>query len=376
MKLVALAAAIAALSLAAAPADAVDLTRASEGYTYFNRPGADMTAVHRELKVCIAVIVPFARDAPSSYGPIGGAIGAIMSGGVRGAMDAAALENCMVVRGWRVVRLGDTEGAALARLDRASLAGQLSAWVGLDVPHGQVLRRWENDAARPDTIKTSMPGMTSRPSLSLLSAPETLADPPPPLNSAPPGNNKGFIFRAAEPESLGVIPPGSGLLVVTVKNTAPKATAYLRLQRLSPDPKQPIWATDKEPYALTMVVPKKMPAGPAGSLTKAYVVPAGRWALAGVSDLLNFCMGAPFFTVKAGDVIHIGSIDFGVDGLPIDPDPAPAVAHLARSPLRDRVQPAAWRNGATFPCGGYEYALEYPQLPYEPGYARAGTPAP
>lgn len=361
----------------AAHAAPVDLTRQSEGYTYFSRPAADMVALHRELRTCLTVIVPFAREAPTSFGPVGGAAGSILSGGIRGSMDAAALENCMVVRGWRVVRLPDEEGAALSHLNRPRLADRLRGWVGAEAPHGTVIRRWGNDAAKSDTIRTSMPGLSYRPSLSLLSAPEPAGDLPPPLPAGAPRDNKGIIFRAAKPAELASIPADSALLVITLRNSDQRSSSLLRLQRLGPDSQTPVWLVDKKPYALNLAVPKRTKgSGPLVGQTTAYVVPAGRWALAGISDLLTLCMGAPFFEVRPGDVIHTGAIDFGSEGLPIDPDTTPASAHLADAPsLQRQIRPASWRNGATFPCGGYQYALEYPDLPFEPTYVRAGMPA-
>jgi hypothetical protein len=120
---------------------------------------------------------------------------------------------------------------------------------------------------------------------------------------------------------------------------------------------------------------KGQPAGAAVSKTFAVVVPPGRWAISMISDLTSTCFGAPFFEAGPGEVVYAGTIDFGIDGLPIDLGLDPARVRLAGYPtLAARARPAAWINGATFTCGSYGYALEYPDLPFTAGYRRAGAP--
>ena len=370
-----------AASALGASAEPVNLTRQSEGYVYFNRPGADIPTMHAALWACLRTIS--GRGAVPGYDPVGGMVGGLIAAGNQYSMESVNLENCMVVRGWRVVRLADAEGARLAGLAQAPLAEALTSWVGADPPHGVIVRRWDNDAAKVATVVSGMPRMLSRPSLSLRSLPpsEPGAAKAPPAQGLPHGSagprpyNMQIFAPATKAQLAKDLPPGSALLIVTMANGAPKGMAWVTLARLGPDDGSPAWAADKRPDWMMMSLPKTQKggvAGAGGSLTQAYILPAGRWLIFGVSDVLTLCMGAPFIDLQPGDVVHTGSIDFGRDGLPIDPAAAPAAAFLTGQPaLLSRLRTAAWTNGATVPCGGgFQYALEYPEMPYAPGYVK------
>lgn len=367
-------AALAAFAGSAQAAEPVNLVRQSPGYVYFNRPGADVAQHNADLNSCYWGVRP--TKAPQDYAGIGGMAGAWIASSMQAQMRFAAQENCMVVSGWRVVRVPDEEGAALARLPKTELAGVLAPWIGARTPHGYVVRQWRNDGARMTTITTMMPGLSSRTTLSNLSLPK-MPEPADDGQKAPkPRPPKMAFFRDAKPEEFASPPQGYAVMVVTLRNSAPREWTRTTLLRLGPDGRD-AWTVDGRPDAWFLTLPrtvKGQPDGAAVSRTFAIVAPAGRWALAMLSDVTDTCFGAPFFDVRPGEVVSAGTIDFGLDGIPIDPNPAPAKARLADLPaVAARLRPVAWTNGATFRCGPYPYALEYPDLPYAEGYRRAGV---
>src|SRR5436305_256362 len=92
----------------------VTLGQMTLGYTYFNKPRADLTAHDADVKECAADAARALAvdDQLSNSHPAGLALAVVASIYHRGAAGSA-LENCMVVRGWRVVKIPDEEGQAL-----------------------------------------------------------------------------------------------------------------------------------------------------------------------------------------------------------------------------------------------------------------------
>src|SRR5687768_14606467 len=131
--------ALAATASVATPAFAgADLTRSTGGYTYFNKPGADLEIHDAELRACVAEARKTSQpDTNSGAGAGYGLIGALVAAVVEGAIDAmherrgvaANIENCMVVKGWRVVRMPEEEGAILAAMDQPGRANQMAGLV-------------------------------------------------------------------------------------------------------------------------------------------------------------------------------------------------------------------------------------------------------
>lgn len=160
-----------ALSLCGvAYAQRADLTTASSGYLYFNRPGATLSRHNSELANCMLVwatasSVDTSRTTqhPLVPGIIDGAIAdAVNDQMVRGferARRAVNVEHCMIARGWRLMALEEREGARLAALDDPQLAEQLLTAIGSETPPGSEIRRWRNEGARFDTVIFSSPRM-------------------------------------------------------------------------------------------------------------------------------------------------------------------------------------------------------------------------
>jgi hypothetical protein len=385
MKFGAMAATLGAI-LVGFPAGAatVNLTRQSDGYTYFSRPGATLPTMQRELEYCFSTISGFDNNG-ATFSPslLGAAIDAMLYGAMRDQMQSTNLENCMVVRGWRVVRVTDSEGSSLAHLQPEQLAGKLQDWVGSPSPNGTVVRFWDNDAAKPDTIKHAFPGLSSKPTLSQLSlrGPSTK---PVDVPKLPPMAGRPFamgIPRPVKSAELGNLPPDSALIIITLRNSAPREMVQLQMARMGAAYGAAASLEDHRPDGFGIGLPKTMSGVPSGgpvAITVGYVVPAGRWFIYNIADVQSLCLGSPFIDVKAGDVVHTGSFEFSRDGLPIDPSLDPATIYLADHPdLKQRLRSASWTNGATYRCGAtYDYALEFPSAPFADGYVRAGRPWP
>jgi hypothetical protein len=142
-----------------ATAAAPDLMSASEGYTYFNRPGASTAEYEADMRRCIGLTVnalpsggisrkggiDFRTQSP--FG-LGGNLMAIL---VVDAHVHANLQNCMVAANWRVMRLDPVAGAALWKAEPAGLREKLAPWIGAASPPGEELRSYANDAARRGT---------------------------------------------------------------------------------------------------------------------------------------------------------------------------------------------------------------------------------
>ena len=376
---------LAALILAApATVHAANITTTTDGYTYFNRPGADVATHDADIDACRKqaglLHQPMQQTTVVVTGGVYGAIGAAIGTAIAQAiLDAHAhpinVENCMVVRGWRVVALDKDEGAAVAALERKDKIAKLEPWIGADAPHGTIVRSFDNDLASASAASVfiaghvTTSGMLSADIAKKPHAPPAaaVADPPDPETMAKTAKPP----KALKASALGGVPAGDGLVVITIKGAGAVALGF---ERIGPNPTTPAWV-DGHPASFTASQSQAdfASAGSGSGLTLAFVVPPGRWRMvyaangfAGVS----FCMGSPAFDVAAGDVIYAGAFDPDALGHPnLDVAPVKAV-FSSLSGLADKVQPAAYINGTTGLCGGvYAYALEMPDRPFVEGYA-------
>src|SRR5689334_9049572 len=136
----------------------VNIGAPSAGYTFFNKPGATISEHNQDLSDC-ARAAGSVRSYSEAYplSPVGlRAIEGMITQGWTDAVHLAALEDCMIVRGWRVVRLDDQQGETLGALGKSDLAARLSEMVGAAAPAGNVVRQWSNDVARADNDRYSM----------------------------------------------------------------------------------------------------------------------------------------------------------------------------------------------------------------------------
>lgn len=352
------------------------MVKATGGYVYFNRPGANMAKHDAELRNCLETWQGgFQFRKPTQpiiggQGVVGDAIsmavgGAMMKGWEKARFDVN-VEHCMVARGWRVVRVLPEEGKTLAALDHEVLAATLSPWVGAITPHGEIVRAFTNEAAFGDSILVRSPQGSSTIQLSSLAISANVGQPAQRVSALP---DSWLLPRnqIADAESVGLtsVPEGSALLIVRMTTAPAYRNSTIAFELAGPPP-------DGAAYRATFSINvRKSPAvnGLMGR-TWAFVVPAGKWRLYTNASVFDFCLGAPAFEVMQGEVVYLGTINVGPK--PPKPDMAldPAIEFLgAGSALAGKLRPAEWLNGSTSLCRNWHpYAYEFDGVPFEPGY--------
>lgn len=387
------------LAVIATPAMAGgDITGTSDGYTYFNKPGADLAMHDAEVRECkqlagrlhqpLGAMPSTTIVAPAGVSPVaagvGGAIGMAIAMAIEQKMadnkgNPVNVEHCMVVKGWRVVRIDDEEGKALAASDRKAKAASLASWVGASEPHGHIVRTFGNELA--DGAEAFAPANKTGTSLgtdidtrvAATGRPLTQYTPPPAGSRPPPRPSSAKSPKPLKDTELGGIPAGMGLIVVNVSGDD---EISLVLQRMGSIIGQPAYV-DGQPDEIDVVRPHKTYAKPGESYgtTAVFAVPPGRWRVASITVnwvTLNLCLGGPAFNLRPGEAVYAGS--FSRRHLAPDMDMAPAKAAFpGLSPLPETLQPANWVNGTQGQCyGAYLYALELPGAPYVDTYQFGG----
>ena len=366
----------------------VNLASMTVGYTYFNRSGADLREHNEAVIGCLAEAGKTRASDEQDPAQLGGVVGSIVNSAIQSAYHhgavGASLENCMVVRGWRVVLLPTVEGAALASSPIEALNAQLAPWVGAQSPHGQIVRIWANDAVRATTVRFSYrPAHLNNGQLSLIAATGHLTQFVP---SAPIVSNtdalasvtaldKRWTGLPLKPSALKLAPPDGGVIIVRLKGLSMGNGTYLGFGRIGA-------TKDAWPSLTDHRLGGAVAGGQAFFQSRngaiiAIAVPAGRWRIALMGSvtepILNFCLGAPSFEVRAGETVYVGSFDFGGDLGP-DLDLGPVRAWLAGEAQASTVRAAVFTNGSQSACSGNAiYALEYNGAPFEPGYTWGGA---
>lgn len=378
-----------AMTAAASPAFAgANLTQPSAGYTYFHKEGADLAIHDGELHACSAQAAKL--DQPDFHGIDGGGflIGLIAERALIAAMNGvetrrglmANLENCMVARGWSVVRVADADGRAIVKLGREATRARLAGMVGAPGIEGQIVRAFDNDAAKGDTTMFGKAGPIDRTSLSILALPPVAAgaEPAIPAETAKPLN----LPRTARPpfptapEAVASLPKGSAVVVVRLGGTTGRSVIF---ERVGPTLDSPAW-TDGLPATFTATASFKVPKGQTSAdKTLAFVVPEGRWRIAAMSKgetKTSFCLRSPAFDVASGEVVFAGAFQLDAEDAAPRTDTASAQLALATAPaLAGKVRPAAYVNGYEGWCHGtYLYAYEVPGAPSAPAAMQAAGP--
>lgn len=346
-------------------AEPLKLSTTSDGYTYFNRAGADVEQHNAELLWCLGqaarVVSVDEMLNGSNVGIVGGLVVYAMSRGVR----PAAIENCMVVRGWRVVRVSDDEGRALKTRDLPEIKAQIAEWIGAETPHGQIVRAWSNAAADAATDRFELrPASTGHTSLSVASLGSDLGARP--SNVTPP------VYRDARRVKQNRIvppPPGKSLIVAMVRGLSFRNGIGVTLLRFNPDDESLAPSASRDDANAIPVGQSLIANNPEGNWM-AFTVPAGHWRISAMGGLpaLSLCMGAPAFEAREGEVIFAGIFDMG-GVLGPDLNLEPARQWLAATPVASSIQPAQYSNGWTFDCGfNAIYALEIEGAPFKEGY--------
>ena len=354
------------LSVAGASrADPADLGRAATGYTYYNRPGAALKDHNAELLDCVVEAMRVRPTYPAF---------ALLNEDHR-ALAQAAVENCMVVRGWRVVRLSADEGSELAKLPTVILSDHLSAWIGSEAPTGEIVRGWANEAANGATRRYEITPSDNEKMLSvrLISNGEikealeaAIRQQPPPVKAE---LDPKWPLKALTPAEVATAPPFASVIIFRIKGLSLRNGIGMAFGREGPDKDTPPSKVDKGPdfieIRIGLLYAKK------DGDTWAYALPPGRWRVVGFGSkpFLDFCLGSPSFEAKAGDVVFAGTFDMSAEDVGPDLSLTPVKAWLGASPAAGRVRPAAYINGSRGPCGGNAiYAFEIKGAPFEPGY--------
>jgi hypothetical protein len=360
---------------------ATTLGRPTAGYVYFHQRGADIGRHNEAVEHCaieaaktMSPVIPSYSAPSTSLGNVlGNVIGGMLLGGIQDdvahASFTANVENCMVVSGWEVVKLDDREGKALSKLDQAAQATALAPWVGAEDVHGKIMRRYEPVALTDWT--TAGFGDSARDSLSLTSEASAVINR---ANLVPAGKSGAHAWDdgliailpsdpAKIPENAAVIvltgmtpkPPNSWVDLIYLGESGefpPGRTTYLRLGL----PAKPFWESGTR------------------TTTLAFVVPAGRWAIADISTV-GFCLSTSGFTVSAGEAVFAGS--FNSQAL-FTPDLSTDAAKIAlngtvytdlstetdkRLPndtwVARNLKPAAYHSEEHFPCEKFPQTILY-----------------
>jgi hypothetical protein len=356
----------------------LNLGRMTAGYSYYNRPGADMALHDRDLRTCLVHAVAMRTTISSVLdGLIGGLIADAQEDAANRGVASAALENCMVVHGWRVVHVDDAEGSALSALPGEALATKLTPWVGAEAPHGTIVRIWHNDAALGAVSHFSLHAQhTRKGQLSLLAMATT-----PSAKVTAEEQAQGMVAvqsgaldprwpkKALKPEMLDSVPADAAIIIVAIKGTGVSQGNGFEFMREGPDLATPAINVDHGPekfYAMASSL--------SGGGFRAFAVPAGRWRINTMNNglmQLNFCLGSPSFEVKAGEVVYAGQYDLKQEKLRPNLDVQPAIAWMAGAKTMAPLRPAVYINGSRSLCtrANSIYALEFEGAPFEEGYA-------
>ena len=147
--------AIAAL-LCAGPARADDEAIKPKYGHYYNRPGASVEQAGAALQACTDIASGVRRPGATAVGV--GAAGlaagifttALLSSLTQAAKVKYNVQNCMVIRGWRLFAMTKAEGDVWTDLPDAQRNTQLAALTGAQAPDvGHLYRVWQNDYAQP-----------------------------------------------------------------------------------------------------------------------------------------------------------------------------------------------------------------------------------
>lgn len=357
---------------------AIDIAQPTSGYVYFNKIGADLSAHNAAMDFCVREAYASLPGATVTWdGPVMEEITAdlnrLLHDRLSMALAAVSIENCMVVRGWRIVRLDDAAGSELSSLPHDTLVARMTEWLGSASPRGIIVRKWNNDLNQPLSyprknpvffadgqlswkIHETKPFVSQHPTW----RPEGVPYEGRPWNKVGKGWPLDKPFASLKPRDLAKAPPGSAVIVARVVSARGKLST-VTFQRLGPDGREIPSIDDHAPDFFGIAT--------LGDQWTAWVVPPGRWRIASIQEA-NLCFGAPAFDVHAGDVIYAGTFDLTVKNIKPDLSLASVKSYLNGTPSAEAVGPAVYVNGSVGKCGGLNYAYEIDGAPFVPGYSR------
>lgn len=329
---------------AAAAGLAGDIGKPVEGYVYFHKAGADMAAHDAAVAECSA------RAFEALPGTFGGSVAGpdkgiipnivadLIYAKIQGNGDRlnfnANLENCMVIRGWEVIRLPDEQGKALAAQTQPQIAAALAPWVGAKDPPGELARTY---APLAEVGPRMAAFERALPPLSLLAVATAPARMPRPvyervqLKPLPPGaalapGASGLVVRAT------TVQPIQNMFIFARTEDGPKGTPDGGKLTL-------LWAASPVKFL-----------GKAGTPLERnflFEVPPGHWRMLGTM-IAGYCLEGPVFDIKPGEVVYAGDFD-ARSRTQADLDMAPIRPWAEAQHISDRMQPAAYRS-EVFSC--------------------------
>lgn len=358
-------AALAVLCASPGWAEPVHIGLPTEGYSYFNRVGATSTDQQRDLTAC--------ADAASRLELVGsggdhGILPLILNEGPSLAVFISGVENCMLVRGWRVVRVPESEGLTLSELPAEELRTQLASRIGAQEPPGEVVRVWANDAADADNDRYSLrPRATHNGALSLRAFADAIARGQG-QGEALPRERIRTLYHDISPNQFASVSPDMAIVIFRVRGVSMRNGFDMGWSRIGDPADNLAPAVGRSPNALGVVV-AALAAREDGNW-RAYAVPTGRWRMESLG-YLSFCLGSPAFEARAGDIIYAGTFDYSARRLGPDLDLEPVRAWLSETSFGERVRAAEYSNGWVSRCdrGKNEiYAVEVEGAPFREGY--------
>jgi hypothetical protein len=138
------------LMAAATPATASGSKIDRGNGSFFNKVGATAEQAAADIAQCRAI----AEGADSQINGVSvltGGVGAIIGGAFAGGrLERVNIENCMLVRGWRLYAMTREEGSVWKAFSQSQRDAELAMLSGASSPaRGSLLRDWRNDYAEP-----------------------------------------------------------------------------------------------------------------------------------------------------------------------------------------------------------------------------------
>ena len=366
---------LAVLAAAAAPAGspppddsaeeiAQDAARDLKDSRFYNKPGATRAQYDADWQECRLIArgsrtpggtVPVFYNpniispvAAGAAGGIGAFIGAKIAEGIQ---RRANRRSCLLIKGWRLVEVDEATKAKVAAMTDAERDGYFATIVGAAEVQGEI-KTFENEIAAPKLASNVNPG-------GKVTAPASLT--------------------AGKKVDLGTfkLAPGQGAILVGFRRPdthslgRSASASFARYDAEQGDlhyqPRDWKKKGDKTTYGVqARSIDKK-----AGHELHILPVTAGRYVLSTAQagpynpqQITTFCLGAPSFEVKEGEIVYFGDLtpymDAPAEGggkllaMPYSHDAEGARALLAarKAELAANFRSAELRNDATWGCIG------------------------
>lgn len=346
------------------------------GTTFFNKPHATLADHNADFARCALqtnILAAPKNGVPIPEGPhygsvlaqaLTGPIAAAIWGDVSSAFQASHIENCMIVAGWRVVRLSNDAMPDPSSLSVDALKEKMSALVGLESPPGVIVRSWRNDALHPRNIRSRAFGKEAgkgQLSFRVFTPPSDLSVSADRVFTRT--NVKiaiPWVDRSLKFSEIPSIPVGAGVIIAKVKGMDVDSTPGLFFEKARVYPIGEHTSSDGSPDIIRASMSHLL-ANKEGNWF-IFAVPPGEWRIRSLG-YLSFCLGSPSFSVSPGEAVFAGAFD--IDGENLGPNLDLAeVKPLLSTGVVEHLKAAEYRNGSLGNCHSIltPYALEFPQM--------------